>query len=73
VKKTVVKKNWYVKDVNGEFEVYQGSRRKRTWPSAETALRWVRQKALPGERIYMVEPDGYRVDISRRSVSRYSR
>jgi hypothetical protein len=57
---------WSINEVGGEFEVYQGSRRKRVWPTLEAAVRWLRGKVIKGEKVYLVEPDGYRVDITRR-------
>lgn len=56
--------HWSIHEVDGEFEVYQGTRRKRTWPHYEVALRWLKTKVGNGEKVYLVEPDGYRMDIT---------
>lgn len=57
---------WSIRESDGEFEVYQGTRRKRIWPTFEAAVKWLRSKVVKGEKVYLVEQDGYRVDITRR-------
>ena len=59
---------WSVKEVDGEYEVYQGTRRKRTWPDMEAALRWLKTRVntAQGETVTLIEDDGYRVDITRK-------
>lgn len=61
---------WNIHEVDGEFEVHQGAKRKRIWPTLEAALRWLGGKVTPGDRVYLVEPDGYHVDITRRHFFR---
>jgi hypothetical protein len=57
---------WSIHEVDGEFEVHQGTRRKRIWPTYEAARRWLRPKIGTDDKVYLVEADGYRIDITRR-------
>jgi hypothetical protein len=59
---------WLIEHVNGEFEVYQGRRRKRIFLTYDTAERWLQARVdtTKGETVTLVEVDGYRVNITRK-------
>ena len=56
---------WTIEKVDGAFEVHEGSRRRRSWTNQEMALRWLKTKVVHGDKVWFVEPDGYRMDITR--------
>jgi hypothetical protein len=67
-----MKKHWTIKWVDGQYEIHQGNRRKRAWPEYTSAVRWLRHKVKVGngEKVYLIEEDGYRTDITRRHFLR---
>ena len=61
---------WTIKEVDGEFETYEGGRRRRTFINFDTAERWLRSRVdtKNGDTVTRIEQDGYRVDITRRFI-----
>lgn len=65
--------HWEVEPVdpesNGTVEVRQGRKRKGTHPSEAEALRWIKDRWQEGQKVIVIEPDGYRMDVTRRFLA----
>jgi hypothetical protein len=48
------------------YEVRQGRKRKTLAASERAAQDYVRDRLLEGQKVYVIEADGYRLDITRR-------
>lgn len=61
--------HWTIEFADGEWEVRKGRRRQRIATDLVAAIRWIRKRREPNEKVYVVEDDGYRLDITRRHFS----
>ena len=67
-KKESMASHWTIEhDTDGDvWEVRQGNRRKHSAGTVEAAMRWLKGHHGQGEKVVLVEEDGYRLNITSR-------
>ena len=67
-KKVGASARWTIKEVDGEYETFEGTRRRRTFIDYDTAERWLRSRVdtKNGDTVALIEQDGYHLDITRK-------